>query len=59
MTKIILTFPARRAVPLTRVWIRTGNPTLPLVSKWVSQPSSTANFTTSEVNEPEACRLCA
>jgi hypothetical protein len=40
MTKIILTFPVRRSVPLTRVWVRTGNPALPLVSKWVSQPNS-------------------
>jgi hypothetical protein len=59
MTKIILTFPVRRSVPLTRVWVRTGNPALPLVSKWVSHPNSTANPTTSEVNEPEPCRLCA
>lgn len=59
MTEIILRFPVRKAVPLACVWVRTGNPARPLTCNWVSQPCTSANPITSEIEEPEVSRVCA
>jgi hypothetical protein len=45
MTKTILVFPVRKAVPLCRVWFETGNPARPLASKWIAIQQSGADRT--------------
>lgn len=59
MTEIILTFTVRRAVPLSCVWITTGNPSQPLSCRWMACPESCASPTAHEVDDPEGRRLCA
>jgi hypothetical protein len=59
MTEIIFTFPVRRTTPLSCVWIETGNPAQPLISKWISRPKAGADLTAPGTGEPEDCRPCA
>ena len=59
MTKTILAFPVRRAAPLSRLWIKTGNPAQPLVCKWTSRQQLDAEFVATGTDEPASSRLCA
>ena len=59
MAKIILTIPVRRVAPLSRVWIKTGNPAQPLVCKWISRLKSGTDLAATEADEPGNYRLCA
>jgi hypothetical protein len=50
MTKTLLTFPVRRAVPLSCVWVGTGNPRHPLVCKWVAHPECSTDLVPAQAN---------
>ena len=59
MTEIILTFPVCKAVPLSCVWINTGNPAQPLACKWTACRESGTDVVAVEAKERERRRLCA
>jgi len=64
MTEIILNFPARNVrarnvAPLRCVWIETGDPSQPLVCKWVRCEQSDAARSAEITGEPHVRRLCA
>jgi len=58
MTNIILTFPVGSVIPLSCVWIKTGNPGRPLVCRWTARPECDADSSASEASEPVRRRFC-
>ena len=59
MTEIILNFSARNVAPLRCVWMETGNPSQPLVCKWVLGEKSTDALSLEFSSRWHFCRLCA
>jgi hypothetical protein len=53
MTKII------HAVPLSCVWMSTGNPRHPLVCKWIPRSDSSPDLGTAAADEWEQYQYCA
>ena len=58
MANIILKFPIRKVVPLSCVWIETGNPGQPLACRWTARPTG-ADLASPETTEPERRRRWA
>ena len=59
MTKIILTFPVRRAAALVCVWHATGNPARPLACRWIAPVEVSNEEQTAPAAEAHVCRYCA
>jgi len=59
MSEIIVAFPVRNLVPLSRVWFETGNPACPLECKWIELQESGADRTTTVAARPQTHRRCA
>lgn len=58
MTETVLNFPARNVAALRCVWRATGNPSQPLVCKWVLRQSGDA-VSPEFSSRQHFCKLCA
>jgi hypothetical protein len=59
MSEIIVAFPVRNLVPLSRVWFETGNPACRLECKWIALQEPGADRTTTVAARPQTHRRCA
>ena len=59
MSEIIVAFPLRNLVPLSRVWFETGNPACRLECKWIALQEPGTDRTTIVAARPQTHRRCA
>jgi hypothetical protein len=59
MSEIIVAFPVRNLVPLSRVWFETGNPGCRLECKWIALQESGTDCTATVTARPQTHRRCA
>jgi hypothetical protein len=59
MTNILLDFRAAQRRALSCVWIRTGDPSCPLVCKWVVEKETATAASAEDASLSAGGRLCA
>ena len=59
MSEIIVAFPVRNLVPLSRVWFETGNPACRLECRWIALQESGTDRTPTVTARPQTHRRCA